>query len=271
MQGTTSWPISSALVRVCAAAVLLVTAQLAFGSSARAQADDADKILKAMSDYLAGQKNLSFAFDTDIEVITPDIQKIQFASSGRLELSRPDKIRVSRTGGYAEVLLVDDGKTATILGKNLKAFAQIDSPGTLDQLVDRLRDELGAPLPGADLLSSNPYEALAGDVVRGVHVGRGVIDGVECEHLAFRNQDTDWQLWVEVGDRPIPHKYVITSKTVAAAPQYTLRIHDWKTDATPAADAFAFTPPEGAKKVDLSALHDIDEVPPGAMVKGGKQ
>jgi len=98
-----------------------------------------------------------------------------------------------------------------------------------------------------------------------------VIDGVECEHLAFRNQDTDWQLWVEVGDRPIPHKYVITSKTVAAAPQYTLRIHDWKTDATPAADAFAFTAPDGAKKVDLNALHDIDEVPPGAMIKGGKE
>jgi hypothetical protein len=124
MQGRTSRPILSAVARVCAAAVLLVTAQLAFGSGAQAQADDADKILKSMSDYLAGQKNISFAFDTDIEVITPDIQKIQFASSGQLALSRPDKIRVSRTGGYADVLLVDDGKTATILGKHINAFAQ---------------------------------------------------------------------------------------------------------------------------------------------------
>jgi hypothetical protein len=131
--------------------VLLVTGLLAFGSGAQAQADDADKILKAMSDYPAGQKSISFVFVTDIEVITPDIEKIQFASSGQLTLSRPDKIRVSRTGGYADVLLVDDGKTATILGKNISAVAQIDSLGTLDQLVDRLRDELGAPLPGAKL------------------------------------------------------------------------------------------------------------------------
>ena len=46
-----------------------------------AQADDANKILKAMSDYLGSQKNLLASFDTDIEVITPQIEKIQFASS----------------------------------------------------------------------------------------------------------------------------------------------------------------------------------------------
>ena len=51
-------------------------------------------------------------------------------------------------------------------------------------------------------------------MIEAKHIGRGVIDGVECEHLAFRNQDVDWQLWVQVGAKPIPCKYVITSKAV---------------------------------------------------------
>jgi hypothetical protein len=38
------------------------------------------------------------------------------------------------------------------------------------------------------------------------YIGRGIIDRRECEHLAFRNHDTDWQLWVEVGEKPIPRK-----------------------------------------------------------------
>ncbi len=38
------------------------------------------------------------------------------------------------------------------------------------------------------------------DVLEAKHMGHGVIDGVECDHLAFRNFDTDWQLWVEVGE-----------------------------------------------------------------------
>lgn len=103
------------------------------------------------------------------------------------------------------------------------------------------------------------------DVITAKHIGQGVIDGVECEHLAFRNQDTDWQLWVETGDHPIPRKFVITSKATAAAPQYTLLIKDWKTDVEFGPDAFAFQPPADAKHVDFRALGDIDEVPPGTI------
>ena len=65
-------------------------------------------------------------------------------------------------------------------------------------------------------------------------------------------------------------KYVITSKGVGAAPQYTLRIKEWKADASIAADTFTFTPPLGANKVALDALANIDEIPNG-VVTGGKK
>jgi hypothetical protein len=85
-----------------------------------------------MSDYLADQKTISATFDSDIEVITADLQKIQFASSGQLLLSRPDKVRFSRTGGYADVELVFDGQNATVFGKNLNAFMRLNAPGSVD-------------------------------------------------------------------------------------------------------------------------------------------
>jgi hypothetical protein len=203
-------------------------------------------------------------------VITPDLQKIQFASSGQLLLSRPDKLRATRIGGYADIELVFDGKTATVFGKNINAFAQLDAPGSIDQLFDRLRNQSSAELPGADLLLSNAYDVLMSDVIEAKHIGQGVIDGVECEHLAFRNLDTDWQVWIEVGSRPIPRKYVITSKAVTGGPQYTLRIKDWKTDAQLGADAFVFKPSADAKKIDFKALSEIDEIPAG-VVPGGKK
>jgi hypothetical protein len=226
--------------------------------------------MKTMTDYVTSQKNITATFDTDIEVITNDLQKIQFASSGQMLLSRPDKIRVSRTGGYADVEMVFDGKTFTVLGRNLNKFTQMDSSGSIDDLVGKLRNELGVAVPGADLLLSKSYDDLMADVIDAKDIGRGVIDGVECDHLAFRNTDVDWQIWVQVGDRPIPRKYVITSKAVTGGPQYTLRIKDWKTDAPIAADAFSFKPPADAKKVEFAALADLDEVPPGTA-SGGKK
>jgi hypothetical protein len=263
---------STALVRrlivTCGIAVT-VSISLTWAAVAE-QNGGAIQMLRAMSDYTASQKSISLTYDSDIEVITPELQKIQFTSSGKLQLSRPDKLRVTRTGGYTDVELVFDGKKITVLGKDANSYAQVDATGSVDQVIDRLRGEYGVAAPGADILLSHSFDQLMEDVIDAAHIGRGVVDGVECEHLAFRNAETDWQLWIEAGDRPIPRKYVITSKAVAGAPQYTLRIKEWKTDAPLGADAFAFAAPQGAKKVNLDGLSDIDEVPQG-VVKGSKK
>lgn len=231
----------------------------------QSRANDPDKIVRAMSDYLASVKTMSLTYDADIEVITPAIQKLQFASSGQVLLSRPNKLRATRVGGYANVELVYDGNTLTVFGKNIDAMAQVQAPGSVDQLVHRLRDEFSVAVPGADFLLSGSYDEIMMDVLDVKYIGRGVINGIECDHLAFRNQETDWQLWIEVGSKPIPRKYVITSKNVAAAPQYTLRIKDFQAGVEHAGDAFAFKAPASAKKVEITALSSLDEVPHGII------
>jgi len=241
---------------------LVLTATLAAApAGAQAQGNDAKSILKAMAAYVSSQKTIELTFDSDIEVITPQLEKIQFTNSGDLLLSRPDKLRAHRLGGYAEVELFFDGQTVSVHGKSINGYAQFEAPGTVDRLVEVLRLGHGVALPGADLLLSNSYDALAAGVMEAKHIGRGVIDGRECEHLAFRNFDTDWQLWVEAGERPIPRKMVITSKTLNNAPQYTLRVKGWKTGVEPAREAFVFTPPAGTKKLSPDELIGLDELP----------
>jgi hypothetical protein len=255
-----------ALIRTSITAASLAILVTAASQTARGEeAHDAAKLLKAMSDYTAAQKSISATFDSDIEIITPDLQKIQFASSGKIQLNRPDKLRIRRTGGYADVELVYDGKTLSLYGNNAKSYVQADAPGTVDEVIDTLQAHTGAAMPGTDLLLTHSYDELMVDVIDAEHIGLGVVDGVECEHLAFRGVDTDWQIWIETGARPVPRKYVITSKTLAGAPQYTLRIKDWKTDPIADADAFAFKPPADATKVNLDSgvMMEFDEVPPG--------
>ena len=109
-------------------AAALVTAE----PGAQAQGSDAKSVLKAMSDYVSSQKTIELTFDSDIEAITPQLEKIQFTNSGELLLSRPDKLRAHRVGGYAEVELFFDGKTVSVHGKSINGYAQFDAPGTLD-------------------------------------------------------------------------------------------------------------------------------------------
>ena len=248
--------------------LFLAAALVVVAPGAQAQGSDAKAILKAMSDYVSSQKTIELTFDSDIEVITPQLEKIQFTNSGEALLSRPDKLRAHRVGGYADVALYFDGKTVSVFAKHTNGYAQFDAPGTVDQLIEVLRAGHGVALPGADLLLSNAYDVLVADIKEAKYMGRGVIDGRECEHLAFRNFDTDWQLWVELGKSPIPRKLVITSKTINNAPQYTLRVKSWKTAFKTASDAFVFVPPAGAQKLSPDALVGLDELPQGAPTGG---
>ncbi|MCX5519584.1 DUF2092 domain-containing protein [Kaistia defluvii] len=227
---------------------------------------EAIEIVKDMARYVGGETDITLSFDSELEVVTPQMEKLQFNSSGKAQIHRPDAFRLSRTGGYADVELLFDGKSVTVFDRNTNAYATEPVKGSIDEAIDKLRGDLMLDLPAADLMIADSFNALMADVVEAKHIGRGVINGVACEHVAFRNHDTDWQLWVEVGERPVPCKMVITSKTVGAAPQYTIRITDWHSGTQFPAGTFTFNPPADARKVAFQQLAGIDEIPPsGAM------
>jgi hypothetical protein len=240
---------------------VVALAGVAISHDARGDEAFAKTRLKAMSDYMAAQKAVSFDYDSTLEVVSSDNQKVGLASSGKMTLNRPDKIHGTRHGGFADIEFVFDGKTLTLLGKHASAYAQVEAPGTIDQLIDVLRDKYHRPVPGADLLLSNIYDELVPEVKSTKDLGAGVIGGVECDHLAFRTSDVDWQIWIAQGDRPYPCRYVITSPKIAAAPQYTIDIRSWKTGSDVAADTFSVQLPKDAKKISAEDVPEFDELP----------
>ena len=252
-------------------AALLATAAVVSTAAAPARADEANakQLLKAMSDYMAQQKAISFDFDSTLEVVTKDGQKLGLASSGMLTINRPDKIHATRKGGFANVELTFDGKTVTLLGKNANAYAQVESPGTIDQLVDVLHDKYMRPIPAGDLLMSDPYGQLMAEVTDTKDLGSGVIGGVECDHLAFRTEQADWQIWIAQGTRPYPCRYTITSTKVPGGPQYSVDLHSWRTGADVVTDPFKLQIPEGARKMSAGDLPDFDELPSIFAAKKG--
>ena len=248
-------------VRCMPGVVLSLIILLGTSAGAMAAEADAKRILKAMSDYMAAQKSIAFGFDATLEVVTTDEQKLALASSGTLTLKRPDKIRVTRAGGFADVEMSFEGKTLTLLGKNRNLYTQLKVPGTIDHLVDELKDTYHRPLPAADLLLSNAYDELMRDVVDVKDLGSGVVGGVECDYLAFRTKDVDWQIWIAQGKRPYPCRYVITSKHLNSMPQYTIQIRDWKTGGKVPATDFRFKNPTKADKVELKDLKGANDLP----------
>jgi len=242
--------------------VTLLGAALATGpvSGAEGIDADADEILKSMSAYLGGTKAFSVNADIDLEVVTTAGQKVQLSSYATAVLERPSNFKISRKGVAAAAAFIYDGNTLTLYGKGLNAYAQVEVSGTIDDAIHAYELETGIAAPGADLLFADPYAVLSSGVNSGVNLGTAYVNGVECHHLAFREDKVDWQLWVQAGDKPLPMKYVITSKLQTAAPQYEIRFRDWDTSPNIPAGEFTFSPPEGAKTLSTIVANEMSEI-----------
>jgi hypothetical protein len=237
------------------ASVAMLAAAVALPTVAHADADFAKQTLQKMSDYLAAQDTISFEYDASLDVVTKDDQTLALASSGSVTLDRPDKFIASRSGGFADVEMIFNGETLTLFGKTKNAYTQIKEPGSIDDLVNALREKYGRPLPAADLLMSNVYGELMNDDVTDVKdLGSGVVGGVECDTFAFRTEKIDWQIWIAHGEHPYPCRYTISSKDMAHSPKYTIQVRNWKAGEQVSADTFEFNNSSNATKIEPEEL-----------------
>ncbi len=220
---------------------------------------EADKILKSMSSYLAKTGAFSVNADIDFEAVTSNGQKLQFNSFAKLILQRPNKFYIERKGPLVDAQFIFDGKTLTLNGKRNNAYAQINAAGSIDDAIRAYELETGIPAPGADLLFADPYSILSTGIESSNYIGIAYVNGVKCHHLAFREDQVDWQIWIQVGEQPLPMKYVITSKLLNAAPQYQISFRDWVINPKIDDKQFTFAVPPGATKLNELPGSEIDE------------
>jgi len=252
-------PVRGSLV-LAAAVALAGTLAITPALAAEGVDPEADKILRSMSSYLKGLSAFSMNADIDHEIMMNDGQKLQLSSSATLLFARPAQFSIKRKGMFADAEIRFDGKALTLYSKNLNVYLRKDIAGTIDDAIRTVEGETGLDAPGADLVFADPYAVLSSGTVSGEYVGTAFVAGVECHHLAFRKDKVDWQLWVQTGSAPLPMKYVITTKWMTGAPQYSVRLRDWNTNPQIQPDQFVFRAPSGAKEIQAIAVNDMGEI-----------
>src|SRR5262249_1372353 len=153
------------------------------------------------------------------EVVLKSGQKIQFDGPATAIVSRPNKMRAHRQGDIYNQEFLYDGKSLTLYSPKEKVYATTAAPATLEETLDFAREKLDVVAAASDFLYKNAGEKMLKEATSGFVVGRSVVVGVKCTQLAFRSDEFDWQIWVEDGARPLPRKFILTSKKVAGEPQ----------------------------------------------------
>lgn len=215
-------------------------------------------IARGAVQFLASQERFHLRSRTTHEVEQESGQFLWFSETREVTVRRPNKLFAVGTRDDGRVRRAwYDGETFTLYDQGENAYGQISIAEDLDAMLDYLETVLEMPIPMADLLY-NDLTHLNIEILSATYVGVSRVEDVECDHLAFRNEAVDWQMWIERGDSPWVRKFAINYRELPGAPQFAAVLDEW--DAAPAApdELFEFTPPEGAVQIEVSVPAPIE-------------
>jgi hypothetical protein len=177
-------------------------------------------------------------------------------SNGVIDLlaARPNRLRAEIISDDRHQLLFYDGKSFTIYGQLVNYYATVPAPPTIGEVIDKLDEKYGIEMPLVDLFKwGSPQSDFAKYITGAIDVGPSSIDGTSCEQYAFRQQGLDWQIWIQLGDFPLPRKLILTTTDDDARPRHS-QLLTWNLAPSFNDEAFTFDPPDGAQKIAVAEI-----------------
>jgi hypothetical protein len=204
--------------------------------------------LNNMGAYLRTLKDFQVTAAVTSEDVLSDGEKLTYAHTTTILAAKPDKLRIEIQGDQKSRLFLYDGKTFTLFARRAGYYATVDAPPTIGELIDVVSDKYGIELPLLDLFLWGGPRASSGEITEATDFGPGDVGGITCEHYAFRQPGLDWQVWIQLGDHPLPKKLVLTTLTDDARPQH-ISVLTWNLAPSYNDAAFVFDPPTDAHKI----------------------
>lgn len=208
------------------------------------------QVLKQMTNYLQGLQQFSVQAEITEDVLLDSGLTIQDGRSVTASVRRPNRLRVDSSGDLGDRQLFYDGKTITLMDLSNNVYSTIDVPPEIDAALNHTIQAYNLRAPLADLIYAKAYDYLMEGTLAGFYLGLSKVQGQLCHHLAFRQEDIDWQIWIENGPTPLPRKFLITDKK-AKGLQVTALLSQWDTSPQLEDGLFTFVVPATAEKVTL--------------------
>jgi hypothetical protein len=219
-----------------------------------AEPTEAKDILLRMAGFLARTPRFSVNIQGSYDVLQESGQTIEFGESRRVTVSRPNHLRVDVEHSDGEKhLMLYDGKEITVFSPSRNVYAQASKSGGIDAAITYFLKDLHMRLPLAALLLSRFPEEIQRRTQSLNYVERTEIEGRPTHHLAGRTETVDYQIWIAEGAQPFPLRAVLTYKNAEGQPQFRAEFYDWNLAPEVEDSQFAFTPPNGARKIAFLA------------------
>ena len=239
--------------------LLLTLASLLLIGSLRAEKSSAIdptalSLLKRMSTTLSAAKAFSFRSTSILEAPSPTGQLITLVSEGQTEVQRPNKIRATYGGDAHAFDFFYDGSSITVAAPHARVFSTTKAPDTIDEMLPGIRRETGIHFHAAPLFFSDPYAYLTRNLQNAVVIGRTFVNGIPCDHLAFRAPGVDWEIWISSGRVALPYRLAATFTDRPNFPRKFIEFSHWNLHPWLHQSLFSFNQPKGFQEIPFKSV-----------------
>ncbi len=189
--------------------------------------------------------------------------KVDMSANYDLAVSRPGKFAFRKkdadqagAAGAGGVTIINDGKKLTIWLPGENKYSVQDAPETVEDTIEQaglfMSRGGGAMMFLHSLLSEDAVESLLEGVDSARYLGEERQGDRTVHRMLFTQEQFDWELSVDAGERawPVRLDMKIKPERDMPVPQMGLTFGGWKHDTALPDEVFAFKPPEGAEQVD---------------------
>lgn len=210
-------------------------------------------LLNRTSQTLQDIKSCSFTAITTYDVPNESLGLIKHSITDKVAIKFPDKMKVTSTGDKGNRGLWYSGKSLNYYSLDNNTYGLVTSPGSVIETIDEVSKKFGIEFPAADFFYPTFLQDLISEQGNLIFLGRTIVDGRECFHIAGSDKTKSFQFWIGNDDLFLPVKMVIVYTSDKDKPQYEALYKDWAINTDYPDSMFEFKAPPKATKVKLAS------------------
>ncbi len=177
-----------------------------------------------------------------------DGETITYRQNVSVKVDRPGNYRSDTKGDIKDRSIYLHNGQFTMIDHGFGFYAQRNTPKSIDGTLDYLYEKFGIRTALSTLIYSDMNKRVK--FKKNKYFGKVNVAGVECDYVAFKNDDKEIHVWVTTGNKPL----VKTLSIIEGDTRVNATLA-WDTDPKFSKSDFIFKAPKGAAKISVSSAN----------------
>jgi hypothetical protein len=192
-----------------------------------------------------------YAFDAVVtNDDTKDGKSVKYTHRVSAKVDRPDKFRFDVKGDIKDRSSYLNDGVFTMVDHGFGYYGQLKTGKGIDGTLDYIFDRYGIKAPLAQLIYSDMHKRTK--INKGKNFGKVMLDGTECDYIAFMVKSKEVHMWIPTGDKPLIKRFIIIDRKITGNPRSVSTIK-WNPDAKISDSDFVFKAPKDASKISIQS------------------